>query len=481
MENTISLLDISSSPWLRVLEYVRSKCNEFGVAFLDAVGFDGIQDGYAQLTVPDKFRATWLDSHYGDLFRKAFQAVLGSEFVDYTIRLLAPSMSVPEMKLSAPVMARPVAKAKPATVAKNCLKLYPNFTFENFVEGDCNSTALRACKTVVANPGDAALNPLFVYGNSGLGKTHLLQAIAADLLAKKPQMRITYCHGADFLRDYTAIYKNPSEARQLQETFEQRYVNCDCLLLDDIQWIEQGEKTLEKLFALVAHLRSHGKQVVVSCDRHPSSFCAGEAVEGNKKTAIPRISRTFLSQLESCVAVGLDEPDMTTRLSLIEKKSMHVPFVARDRAEICRFLSVPPRENVRVIEGLINWLDAMHTLNGVELDMACVRKLMMNSGTKNASPLTYTVRGIADIVAFQFNVDFVTLASKRQDAGASIPRKIAMQLCREYTSESLVNIGDAFNRDYATVIAALKSLNVLLEKDANLKRRVDDLRYMLEA
>lgn len=479
MENTVSLLDISSSPWLRVLEYVRSKCNEFGVAFLDAVGFDGVQDGYAQLTVPDKFRATWLDSHYGDLFRKAFQAVLGSEFVDYTIRLLAPSMSVPEMKLAAPVIAHTVAKAKAAPAVKNNLKLYPNFTFENFVEGECNSTALRACKTVVENPGDAALNPLFVYGNSGLGKTHLLQAIAADMIAKKPQMRVTYCHAADFLRDYTAIYKNPSETRQLQEAFEQRYVNCDCLLLDDIQWIEKGEKTLEKLFALVAHLRSHGKQVVISCDRHPSSFCAGEDVEGNKKTAIPRISKTFLSQLESCVAVGLEEPDMMTRLSLIEKKSSHVPFVDRDRAEICRFLSVPPRENVRVIEGLINWLDAMHTLNGVELDMACVRRLTVNTST--AAPLTYTVRGIADIVAFQFNVDFVTLASKRQDSGASIPRKIAMQLCREYTSESLVNIGEAFNRDYATVIAALKSLKVQMEKDAGLKRRVEDLRYMLEA
>lgn len=478
MENTVSLLDISSSPWLRVLEYVRSKCNEFGVAFLDAVGFDGVQDGYAQLTVPDKFRATWLDSHYGDLFRKAFQAVLGSEFVDYTIRLLAPSAAVPEMKLSAPVMARPVAKAAPVAVARNDLKLYPNFTFENFVEGECNSTALRACKTVVANPGDASLNPLFVYGNSGLGKTHLLQSIAADLVAKRPQMRVTYCHAADFLRDYTAIYKNPSESRHLQEVFEQRYVCCDCLLLDDIQWIEQGEKTLEKLFALVAHLRSHGKQVVISCDRHPSSFCAGEAVDGGKKTAIPRISRTFLSQLESCVAVGLEEPDMTTRLNLIERKSSHVPFVDRDRAEICRFLSVPPRENVRVIEGLINWLDAMHTLNGVELDMACVRRLTVSSN--NAAPMNYTVRGIADIVAFQFNVDFMTLASKRQDSGASIPRKIAMQLCREYTSESLVNIGEAFNRDYATVIAALKSLKTLMEKDAGLKRRVDDLRYMLE-
>ncbi len=480
MENTISLLDISSSPWLRVLEYVRSKCNEFGAAFLDAVGFEGVQDGYAQLTVPDTFRATWLDSHYGDLFRKAFSAVLGSEFVDYTIRLLAPSAAVPEMKLPTPAVARPVAKPKARNVAANDLKLYPRFTFENFVEGSCNSTALKACRTVSENPGDPSLNPLFIYGASGLGKTHLLQSIAADLVSKKPEMRVTYCHAADFFRDYTAIYKNRSESRALQEKFEQRYMRCDCLLLDDIQWIEQGVKTLEKLFALVAHLRSHGKQVVITCDRHPSSFCSGEASSPNHKSAIPHISKTFLAQLESCVAVGLDEPDMTTRLNLIERKSVHVPFVDRDREEICRFLSVQPRSNVRDIEGLINWLYAMHTLNGVELDFACVKRLMgeNKSGGVASAP---TIRSIADTVAFQFNVDFLALASKRQDAAASVPRKVAMLLCREYTSESLVCIGDAFNRDYATVIAALKSLKVQMEKDGALKRRVDDIRYMLEA
>ena len=480
MENTVTLLNLSPSPWLRVLEYVRSKCNEFGLAFLDAVGFEGIQDGYAQLTVPDTFRATWLDSHYGDLFRKAFSAVLGSEFVDYTIRLLAPSPAVPEMKLAAPAAVRPVVKARVKQPAREKLKLYAQFTFDNFVEGTCNSTALRACKTVSENPGDPSLNPLFVYGASGLGKTHLLQSIAADLLVKRPEMRITYCHAADFLRDYTAIYKNPSESRQNQEKFEQRYMGCDCLLLDDIQWIEQGEKTLEKLFSLVAYLRSHGKQVVITCDRHPSSFCAGESSSPNRKSAIPHISRTFLAQLESCVAVGLEEPDMTTRLNLIEKKSVHVPFVDRDREEICRFLSVPPRSNVRDIEGLINWLDAMHTLNGVELDFACVKRLM-GSSKNGVAGSVLTVRSIADTVAFQFNVDFLALASKRQDVAASVPRKVAMMLCREYTSESLACIGETFNRDYATVIAALKSLKVQMEKDAGLRRRVEDIRYMLEA
>lgn len=479
MENTISLLDISSSPWLRVLEYVRSKCNDFGVAFLDAVGYDGFDDGYVRLSVPDQFRATWLDSHYGDLFRDAFKSVLGSDFIDYTVRLLAPSKPVPEMKLSAPPVVRTAPKIAKAPVAKKSLNLYPNYTFENFIEGECNSTALRACKTIVENPGNASLNPLFVYGASGLGKTHLLQAVARDMVEKYPQKKVTYCHAADFLRDYTAIYKNPSDSRKKQDDFEQRYVDCDCLLMDDIQWIEQGERTLVKLLALVSHLRSHGKQVVISCDRHPSEFCAGSASNTNHKSAIPRISKSLLSQFESCVAVGLEQPDISTRMNLFVKKSEHVPFVDSDRAEICRFLSIQPRDNIRNIEGLINWFGAMHTLNGVVLDLACVKRL--SSGGNARKSATCTIRSIADTVAFQFNVDFVTLVSKRQDAGASIPRKVAMFLCREYTSESLVNIGETFNRDYATVIAALKSIKVQMEKDEDLNRRVEDIRYMLES
>lgn len=481
VENTVSLLDISSSPWLRVLEFVQTKCNDFGLAMLDAVGFEGVEDGFAKLTVPDQFRATWLDSHYGDLIRKAFKTVLGSEFKDYVVRLLAPSKAVPEMKLTPPSFTRPVVKAvsRPKENVDVKHKLYANYTFENFVEGECNSTALRACRTVAENPGDNSLNPLFVYGASGLGKTHLLQAIASEMFAKKSHLRTTYCNATEFLRDYTAIYKGKGDARELQQVFNQRYVECDCLLLDDVQLIEQGPKTLEKLFTLVGHLRSHGKQVVLSCDRHPSSFRSSE-LDSNRKTAIPRISGTLLAQIESCVAVGLDEPDLNTRLSLIERKSREIPFVAKDRVEICKLLSIAPLQNVRLIEGMLKGLSALHNLNGKELSLNFVRQVTLESRNKNAK-VSRTLKGIAEIVAFQYNVDFMALASKRQDVGVSVPRKVAMFLCREFTMDSLQKVGELFNRDYATVIAAIKSLNVQMEKDVNLRQRVEDIRFMLEA
>lgn len=484
VENIVALLDVVASPWQTVRDMVCAECNNFGTAIFDAVGYEGFFDGYACLTVPDSFRATWLDSHYKDLLRKHFAQVLGPDFKDYKVRLLAPSEAVPEIKLTPtlpPVVRtpRPVAKK----VTRRDLHLYKNNTFENFVAGECNTTALRACESVVEHPGDPDLNPLLIYGASGLGKTHLQQSIAARLHETRPELKIVYRQAYDFLRDSAAIgdasYAAKSEySRELMQQFKERYLECDVLLIDDIQLIEKGVKSQERLALLIKHLRSQGKQVVLTCDRHPSSFKRlqqGERPARDSK--VPQLSAILLSHLENCVAVGLDEPDLNTRMNLIRKKSEDLPFAEKDREEICRFLSIPPRANVRLIEGTLNWLRAMHTFNGVELNLECVKQLLVSPQNDGA---VLTLKNISETVAASFKVDMVVLSSKRQDKGASIPRKIAMFLCRELTTESLQNVGKIFNRDYATVIAAIQSLTSLMDKDEALARQVNDLRYMLE-
>lgn len=486
VENTISLLDVVASPWQSVLKAVRAECNDFGMAIFDAVGYEGFFDGYACLTVPDSFRETWLNSHYGDLLRRAFSQVIGSDFVDYKIRLLAPSAAVPEMKLG-PSAPAPVRMARPAVkkVIRQKLDLYARYTFENFVEGECNATALRACEAVVEKPGDKDMNPLLVYGASGLGKTHLLQAIAARLQETKPEFKIVYRQAYDFLRDSVAIgeasYKGDKElAYELKEKFKERYAQCDVLLIDDIQLLEKGAKSQERLALLIKMLRSEGKQVVLSCDRHPASFKKLEPDEiPAKGSSIPQLSAHLLTPLENCVAVGLAEPDLNTRMGLIRELSKDLPFRSADRDEICRFLSIPPKANVRLIEGTLNWLRAMHCLNGVELNLTCVKQLLVSPREDSTNVLS--LKSISETVAASFNVDALVLSSKRQDQGASIPRKVAMFLCRELTTESLQSVGKMFNRDYATVIAAIQSLLGQMDKDEALARRVMDIRYMLEA
>ena len=476
------------SVWQLVLERLREVCNDYlGLPILDAVCYEGFFDGRVQLSVPNELCENWIKSHYGDILHKAFSEVLGTSYVDFSIRIVEPEKTAP-VKVARVVPPIPVEKPRPKKVGRRKLALYADYTFENFIEGDCNSTACEACKAVAEKPGDPDLNPLFVYGKSGLGKTHLLQSVAAHIQKNKPQTRVVYCHAYEFLRDATAVSKalkaKFGNARELAVAFQEKYENCDILLLDDVQLLERGVKTQERLAILIKHLRSMGKQVVLSCDRHPSNFNRLEegAVRPERKMspdAIPSISAKLLTPLESCVAVGIDEPDLTTRLKLIQKKSMNIPFVDRDREEICRFLSIPRRENVRVIEGMLNGLSAMNQFCEENLDLGTVKRLVAPPGTSGVKELT--LKGIAEVVALEFGTDLVALSSKRQDAGVTLPRKVAMYLSREMTSESHEKIGMLFNRDYSSVIAAVRSLMKQMESDESLKRRVQDIRYLLEA
>ena len=468
----------------------RGEFSAFGMQFLETISFEGMTDGIAWLSAPDKFRETWLDSHYGELLREAFASVVGSAFVDYRVRLRELSEPVPEMKLSNPAPAVVKEAAKQVAQVKRVKKrqllgspMYANYTFENFVEGSCNSLAYKACVSVVENPGDRAMNPLLIYGASGLGKTHLLHAVAAKLRSERPELRIVYRQAYDFLRDTMSIIeagqaKQWEKQTECKEKFRQLYSECDVLLIDDIQLLKSGVYSQKILAKMINNLRNDGKQVILSCDRHPASFKKlAEGEKPSRDATVPQLTSVLLKYLEDCVAVGMDEPDLNTRMGVIRLKSERLPFASDDREEICRFLSIPPRANFRLIEGMLNWLDAMHSLNGVELNLRCIKQLLVSPQNDGA---TLTLKCISETVAASFNIDAVVLSSKRQDKGASIPRKIAMFLCRELTTETEQEVGKIFNRDYSTVIAAIRSLVSMMETDAALARRVQDLRYMLE-
>ncbi len=495
MDNIAYLLDETSSPWARALALVREECSGFGDAFFDAVGFDGFFEGYVCLTVPDSFRETWLNSHYGSLLRKTFASVYGSDFVDYKVRVLGSTPVQPALRKPPQVpkeverriltsMAQASVAQTDKKLAEN-LNLYEKYTFDNFVEGECNFTALKACRTIVEHPGDSAMNLLLVYGAPGLGKTHLLQSIAASLQQSRPGLRIVYRQAYDFLRDFTAIgyaakAKDWNRVNQLKQEFSDRYERCDVLLMDDIQLLKSGLKCQARLSMLIKYMSRMGRQVVLSSDCPPSKFkklSQGELPERNSLSH--ELTADLLNPLENCVAVGIAEPDFNTRMALIRKMSEGIPFVESDREEICRYLAIQPRANVRIIEGLMNWFRAMHVLNNVELNLSNVKRMQASSKSGGASILT--VDNIMESVAAEFSLEPRLLCSKRQDAGVSVPRKVAMYLCRELTTESLKSIGDAFHRDYSTVISSINSLVDQLAKDESLRRRVEDVRYMLES
>jgi chromosomal replication initiator protein len=484
--NVVSLVDTGISVWQAALERLRIDCKDYlGLEMLDTVSYDGFVDGIVQLSVPDELRENWIKSHYASMLHNAFVNVIGSAFVDFSIRIVPQVSSKTVFPRVAPVV-RPVVERVKKRVSRPKLPLYAGYTFENFIEGDSNFTACEACKAVAEKPGDPDLNPLFVYGKSGLGKTHLLQSIAAYMVKTRPQTKVVYCHAYDFLSDATAVSKAISakkgNVRELANAFMEKYERCDVLLFDDVQLLE-SKKTIcqERLAVLVKHLRSMGKQVVFSSDRRPCDFRRTSSDSEVKADGgvIPHISARLLAPLESCVAVGIDAPDLNTRMKLIQKKSMNIPFLDKDRDEICRFLSLPPRENVRVIEGMLNGLRAMNELCSENLDLGAVKRLVAAPGTTGVVELS--IKGISETVAMEFNADLTALTSKRQDAGVALPRKVSMYLARELTNSSLAEIGTFFNRDYSSVIAAVQSLAKQMDTDENLARKVKDIRYLLEA
>ena len=451
-----------------------------------AMAFDSheLEGNLFTIGVADSYSAEYYSSLYAEPLRVALVKAGAPMDIKVQFKVTESAEKAAQMKQSLEQQ-RKVLGDTQSILKKfdSTVPLNANYTFENFVEGDCNNTALKACLSVVEHPGDMAMNPLLVYGATGLGKTHLLHAVASRLCSRDPSIKVVYRQAYDFLRDTMDIVraaskKNWNLVNELKERFQGMYVDCDVLLLDDIQLLKSSVYCQDHLAKLINTLRHEGKQIILSCDRHPGSFRKLMPGEKPSDDQTPQFTSILLNHLESCVAVGLEEPDLKTRMDVIRKKSENLPFVADDREEICRFLSIPPRANVRLIESVLHWLDAMHRLNGVELSLRCVKQLLVSPQNDGA---TITLRSISETVAASFRVDTIVLSSKRQDKGASLPRKVAMFLCRELTSETVEEVGKVFKRDYTSVIAAIQSLKKMMEDDEALAGRVRDLRYMLES
>ena len=259
MDNIAYLLDENGSPWARAMALVREECSEFGAAFFDAVGFDGFCEGYVCLTVPDSFRETWLNSHYGALLRKTFAFVYGSDFVDYKVRVLneAPAdaaSSATAVQISKEVERRILAsKARasaqqPAKKPKENLNLYEKYTFDNFVEGECNFTALKACQTIVEHPGDAAMNLLLVYGAPGLGKTHLSTAVAKTVLDAGHD--VLYTTAVGMVSAFEAERFGNSMG-MTEESNINRYYEVDLLIIDDLGTEVTNQFTTSALYNVI--------------------------------------------------------------------------------------------------------------------------------------------------------------------------------------------------------------------------------------
>mgnify|MGYP001060662312 CR=1 FL=1 len=434
--------------------------------WLVSTEFLSIDEGVLELGVPNELYKDWISQHFLKEIKQVVSSKLNGEI---TIKFVVTGKkdSVPKLTLSdeqnlseeLQVQKRPAIKPysrirKVAQRVPDCL--CPSHTFESFVVGDCNIMADQVAKTVANHPGTNQYNPLIIHGQSGMGKTHLLQAIARHAIENQTASKVLFRSSDQFLKDFISATKTKNFA-----LFNKTYECADLLIIDDIQFLIGKMGTQEQLFKLFTRALSHQRQIVLSLDQNPAKL------EG--------MDRRLLLRFESGLCCAIDSPDLNTRLEILRKKAQEQKLDLSE--EVILWLAKSLETNVREIEGFLVSLLGLKDLLKVELTIENIKSLLGEK--KKEQNLSINMDTIQDVVAKEFGVESKLFATRTRMKKIALPRKVAMYLCRTLTNLSFENIGLKFQRDYSTVIAAIKSLEEDMEKDRDLLNRVEMLKNML--
>ena len=334
------------------------------------------------------------------------------------------------------------------------MDINPNFTFQNFVVGPTNQLANNAAKAVVDNPG-MVYNPLFIYGPPGVGKTHLLHAIANGIYAKNPNAKILNTKGEQFTVELMEAIRTGDNI-----AFRSKYRDVDLFLIDDIQFIAGKEVTQEEFFHTFNALHENGRQIVLTADRKPSDMLT---LEGRLQ-----------SRFESGLMADVQPPDYETRMAIIKNKAIHLGLELP--ADVCDYIATNITNNVRQLEGTVKKIMAYRDLNNMPLDLPNVSRAindMFKKGEGNTLPTPELV--ISQVCKF-YSVDEATLKGTQRNRGTVEARHVAVYLMRKLTNLSSPDIGEVLNRDHATILYSVKQVEQKLAKnDTDMQNHIRDI------
>ena len=424
------------------------------------------------IQVPNKFFYEWLEEHYVHLLKKTIRQELGDKGrLEYQILMGRPTN---QRKGNNDKVRKDATNIEPGSVSGAQIKnpfvipgikkvkinpqLNPNYLFHNYIEGDCNRLARSAGLAIAKNPGGTAFNPLVIFGDVGLGKTHLAHAIGNDMITMFPKKTVLYVSSEKFTNQIIQSIKNNAV-----NDFVNFYQLVDMLIVDDIQFLENKQKTQEIFFHIFNQLHQSGKQIVLTSDRPPKDMNGME--------------ERLISRFKWGLSADIQAPDLETRIAILESK------ITKEGVElpndVVEFICYNIKNSIRELEGVLISLVAQSSLNRREIDIELTKEVIKNFVTQINKEIT--VGFIQELVAEHFSVPVDKLKGQTRKRSIVIARQLSMFLAKKLTDKSLKAIGDNFGgRDHSTVIYSCKAVQDLLDTDLVFKDTVAELEKKIQ-
>ncbi|MDR2200961.1 MAG: chromosomal replication initiator protein DnaA [Puniceicoccales bacterium] len=407
------------------------------------------------LSVPSDFAAIWIGDNYRDIIKEKLQMALGKS-LHVTLKATSDGEDIVGAKQSLPT--REIPQEDKIYDGEEGYILNPKNTFANFIVGPGNQMA-QAASIAIANAPGKAYNPLFLYGYTGLGKTHLMHAVAHHVLSRTRKAKVVYTSTEKFTNEFILAIQMNTMAK-----FRKKYRNIDVFLLDDIHFLSGKERIQEEFFHTFNELFEAQKQIFICSDRPASE--------------IAKLESRLVSRFQWGLVTDIQPPDLETRIAILSKKAedMHLTL----DYGVLSYLAEHVSTNIRRLEGALTRVAGYMQLTKAKMDIHMVKVLMKDIVHEEISG-AITIDVIQQKVAEFYGLKNADLLGKRRPANIAMPRQIAMYLCRLLTPQSLVEIGLSFGgRDHGTVIHACKAVENMMEQDAVIRRNVEYLRKILQ-
>jgi chromosomal replication initiator protein len=437
-----------------------------------------LKNNVLTIQVPSQFFYEWLEEHYIELLRKTIRKEIGNDAKleysiimennyknsnPYTVKIPTSnkgSLKNPSLNMPLDINSNPIKNPfiipglRKINVDSN---LNSNYSFENFVEGDCNRLARSAGYAVANKPGGTAFNPLLIYGGVGLGKTHLAHAIGIEVKKKSPNKTVLYVSSEKFTHQFIDAVKNNDT-----NDFIHFYQMIDVLIIDDVQFFAGKEKTQDVFFHIFNHLHQTGKQIILTSDKPP--------------VEMQGVEQRLLSRFKWGLSADLQAPGLETRIAILEKKmyndGLDLP------ADVVEYLAYSITSNIRELEGALISLIAQSSLNKKAVNIELARK-MIDKFVKNTAK-EVSIDYIQKVVCDYFDMPIELMKSKTRKREVVQARQIAMYFSKKMTKSSLANIGmNCGGKDHATVLHACRTVNNLAETDKAFRVYLEELEKKL--